>query len=185
MTFAISREAMEKEFGADNLVTAPADRLNPAITHAPTVQFLSEVGMPDVDEFVYTVDDDLASGLVGALERQPNLGDYTDKPLDNWVVLGWFVDDKYLLDGATGEVWIKVDGDETVKFMNTRVDFFARFLASFHRDYELLHPDYAMPDEIETAMNNLITEVRGLDPFGVGHEQGYWHELADRIAWQY
>lgn len=184
MTFAISREAMEKEFGADNLITVPADRLNPAITHTPTIQFLSGIGMPEVEEFVYTIDEELISGLESALDRQSNLGEFTDEPLDNWVVLGYFMGDMFLLDGATGAVWISVDGDGTVKFINSGIDLFARFLASFHRDSELLHPDINIPDEIETAMNNLIVEVRGIDPAGVDHEQGYWHELADRVAWQ-
>lgn len=184
MTFAISREAMEKEFGADNLITVAADRLNPSLTHAPTIQFLSEVGLPDVEEFLYTVDEELAAGLEGVLDRQSNLGDYTDEPVDNWVVLGSFMGDMFLLDGATGAVWISVDGAGTVNFINSRIDFFARFLAAFHRDTEMLYPDYNTPDEIEAAMKNLVTEVRGFDPAAVDHERGYWHELTDRVAWQ-
>lgn len=185
MTFAISREAMRKEFGADNLITVPADRLNPAVTHASTIQFLTGVGMPAVGEFVYTVDEELQSGLDSALVRYPSLGDYTDEPLGSWVVLGSFMGDMFLLDGATGAVWIEVDGQGTVKFVHTAIDFFARFLASFHRDSDLLHPDINIPDDIEIAMNNLIGEVRGIDPAGFDHEHAYWHDLADRVAWQY
>jgi hypothetical protein len=185
MTFSISREAMEAEFGADHLVTVDADRLNPAVSHAPTARFLTEVGLPDVREFVFRIDPRAASGLDSALDRQANLGDYTDEPVGDWVVLGTFMGDEFLLDGATGAVWISVDGEGTVNFVSSALDLFARFLAAFHRDREMLHPDVNTPDEIEAVMNNLVVEVRGFDPAAVDHEKGYWRDLPDRVAWQY
>ncbi|PWI41609.1 SUKH-4 family immunity protein [Streptomyces sp. ICBB 8177] len=185
MTFAISREAMEKEFGAGHLIRVPADRINSSVTDAPTVRFLSEVGLPRAEEFVFTPDEELPSGLRRALDVWPGLADSTDEPADAWVVLGSFMGDGFLLDGASGAVRLYVEGEDAIRFMNTRIDFFARFLASFHRDRELLHPDFATPDEIEEAMNNLVVEMRGIDPGGVDHESGYWNDLADRVAWQY
>ncbi|WP_055495034.1 SUKH-4 family immunity protein [Streptomyces sp. TP-A0356] len=184
MTLAISREAMEKEFGAGHLVTVPADRLNPAVTHAPTARFLTEVGMPDLEEFFYTIDEELASGLESALGRQADLSDYTDQPVGDWVVLGSFMGDMFLLDGATGVVWISADGEGTINLVNSGIDLFARFLAAFHRDAEALHPDFNAPDEIEEAMNNLVAEVRGFDPAAIDHELGYWQQLSERVAWQ-
>lgn len=186
MTFAISREAMENEFGAENLITVPAGRLNPVITHEPTARFLTEVGVPaDDGAFPFIPDDELASGTRGALDAQSNLGDFTDEPLGDWVVLGWYGNDMFLLDGATGHVWINADGAGTVNFLSTRLDFFARFLAAFHRDDELLSPDTNTPKEIESAMDNIVVEVRGFDSEGVDHEKSYWSTFAERLAWEF
>lgn len=148
MSFAISREEMAAAFGADRLISVSAERLNPAVTHAPTVAFLSGVGLPDVPGSLFAADDDLAAGMTGAAERKPYIGDYTDLPFGAWVVLGYFMDDAFLLDGATGVVRVFNDGQGAVQSVNSGVDFFARFLAELpvtplasgsHREVDLLH----------------------------------------------
>lgn len=185
MTFAISREVMEWEFGAEHLVTVPADRLNRAVSHAPTARFLSEVGLPDVRGIVFWIDREAASGLESVLDRIAYLGRHTGEALGDWVVIGTFMGDEFLLDGADGAVWIHIDGEATVKFVSSGLDLFARFVAAFHRDRYALHPDYNTPDEIATAMNNLVEDMREYDPVALEHKKTCWQTLPDRVAWQY
>ncbi|WP_043266949.1 SUKH-4 family immunity protein [Streptomyces sp. CT34] len=185
MTFAISRAEIAAVFGAEGLATVPPERINPAVTHAPTARFLEEVGLPDVPEFVFWDDGELGSGLTSALDRIAHLGDFTEAPLDGWGVPGYTCTDTSLLDGATGKVWIFLDGDAGVAFVNSGIDLFARFLAALHRNAELLHPDHDMPEDIEAVAKEPNGELRALDPAAFADDRCLWPVMPERLAWDW
>lgn len=184
MSLAISREELKTVFGADHVATVPADRLNPAVTPAPTRAVLTEVGLPDVEDFLFAADDDLADGLTGALERQSNLTDFTDLPVGSWVVIGYFWDDAILLDGATGEVRVLNDPWGEVQFLNSGLDLFVRFLIAIRRNWARISPE--SPGDIrKTAADNLLVELRGLDPAAFADSEAYWYKAIDNAASEY
>jgi hypothetical protein len=185
MSFAVSREEMEAAFGADRLVRVPADRLNPAVTHAPSAEFLTGWGLPDVPHALFGVDDGLSDGCTGALDFEPGLGDATDLPAGSWVLVGWCWDDAVLLDGATGQVRVLDDADFTVRPVNSRIDLFVRCVAALERDY----PDHLDPkhprEHRKAAVDNLLVEMRGIDPEAFTGPEAYWYKAVDTVALEY
>ncbi len=184
MSSAISREELETVFGADHLATVPADRLNAAVTHEPTAAFLTGTGLPDMPDFLFYADEEIGAGLEGALERQSNLGDFTDLPADGWVVIGYFWDDAILLDGATGEIRVFNDPAGIVQFMNSGLDLFVRFLAAIRRDWARISPE-SPSDVRKTAADNLLAELRAVDPAAFADSDAYWYKAIDNAASEY
>ncbi len=187
MSSAISREELETAFGAEHLVTVEPGRLNPVVTHEESARFLTGAGLPDVDGFLFMIDDDLASGPASAAARKPWLADCegAEGGIGDWVILGFFWDDVVLLDGATGAVRVLVDGTSAVVPVNAGVDLFARFLTLLRGELGAM----ALGDDVEDDAEHeaigarLLERLRALDPAGFAAEESYWSDMVDSIVW--
>ena len=182
MSFAISRAELESTFGAGDIVTVARDRMNPVVTHEDTARFLSDVGLPNADDFLFMPDDELGAGMSDARERVPSLDAHLDAPggADAWTVLGFFWDDFLFVDGRSGQVWVLNDGLGRTQFANSGIDLFAAFLAVFHGSLEHLGFDRPV-EESKAAVDNLTVELRALDPAAFADPESYWYQVLERV----
>lgn len=187
MNSVVSRAELAAAFGADRLVTVDPERLSPLVTHAPTARFLTGTGLPDVPDFPFIADDDLAGGPAAAAAGKPWLADLegAEQGIGSWLILGFFASDVVLLDGATGQVRVLVDGGSTVVPVNGGVGLFARFLTELRRGLDDLTPgeDDDDEDRCAEAGERLLDELRALDPVGFRAADGYWKSLVELIIW--
>lgn len=185
MTLAITRQELEAAVGADRLITVPADRLNPVVTHEPSRRFLDEVGLVNAGRR-FRVDKALPEG--GTLGEQFGsfiLDDLTDPPAARLLLLGGFGTDGVFLDGATGTLWVANDGNDAFQFLNSRIDLFVRFTAALARDWEHLSVDQPDDDLREATGDNLAGELRALDPKAFADPESYWLWTIDDLATGY
>lgn len=186
MSFAISRSELEAAFGPGHVATVPAERLNPAVTHAATARFLAEVGVPDVSGSIYQTVDAVASGLPDLRAQRPDIYEVGDLPptADSWVAMGFcYDDDAVILDGSTGMVWVMADGEEEPVCLNSSVDLFALFITAFFRNRK-----YLGAESLETrkkATDNLMVELRAADPAAFEGPESYWYQIVERILYGY
>ena len=186
MTFAIERAELEAAFGPGTLVSVPEERLNTAVTDPGTRRFLTGTGLPQVPDFLYEPEGTLEEGLPPAAEIEPELPDAEGLPASagHWVALGYCYGDTMLLDGSTGTVWSLPQGELRVEIANTSVDRFARFLASFFRDF----PSFDEGTTLETrlaAAGALTDELRAVDPAAFDDSQGFWCRVLDGLTHDY
>lgn len=186
MSFAISRSELEAAFGPAHVATVPAERLNPAVTHAATARFLTEVGVPDVADFIYQTMDTVASGLPDLRTVMPEIYEIDDLPqaADDWVAMGFCCgDDAVILDGGSGEVQVMVDGEEAPEFLNSSIDLFALFVTAYFRDREYIEAKNL--ETRKTATDNLVVELRAADPAAFADPESYWYQIVERILYGY
>jgi hypothetical protein len=185
MTFAITRQELQAAFGADRLVTVPADRLNPVVTHESSRTFLAEVGLLNAGIRFQAAAELADGGITGQESVSGIVEDLTDPRAGRLLLLGGFGTDWVFLDGADGTVWVADDGNDSFDFLNSRIDLFVRFTAALARDWAHLSVDEPDDDRREAAGDNLVVELRALDPQAFAAPDGYWYRTIDNVATGY
>lgn len=186
MSFAIPRGALEEAFGAGNLVTIPQERLNAAVRHAGARRFLTEVGLPVVEDFVYDPGEHLGSGLPAAGSVEPELDDFDNLPdtVGDWVAMGYCFEDTLVLDGDTGIVWVLPDGELEARTVNSGIDLFVSFLTALHRDFDRFDEGVALATR-QAAADALTAQLRAADPSAFGGPESYWSGVLDQLVHDY
>ncbi|WP_052849880.1 SUKH-4 family immunity protein [Streptomyces avicenniae] len=186
MDLPVLRAELVSVFGAGRLVAVPDERLNPLVTHPETRRFLTEVGLPVVDGFVYDPLEYLAVGLPDAVDDDPEFAEVEGLPetAGHWVPLGYCFGDQIRLDGATGLLWELIDG--TV--VNTRIDLFTRTLLALHRRWDIFRPAVPYLSRLSAAQA-AEAEIRTVDPTvldpdapGQDKPERHWNRVLDCLA---
>lgn len=186
MNHAVSRGELETVFGPGHVVTVPAERLNPLVTHEDTRRFLAESGLPDVPRFLYETHGEPSSGLSTVGDVEAEFGDFEELPdtARHWVVLGYCYGDTTILDGRTGEIWSLPQGALYAERVNSRIDLFVRFLVAFFRDAA----GFGDRTDLATrraAAERLTAELRAVDPAAFAEPEGFWYRLLEQLTLNY
>ena len=68
--------------------------------------------------------------------------------------------------------------------MNSGLDLFVRFLAAIRRDWARISPE-SPSDVRKTAADNLLAELRAVDPAAFADSDAYWYKAIDNAASEY
>ncbi|TNY36685.1 SUKH-4 family immunity protein [Thermomonospora catenispora] len=193
MTIRLTRERLAEAYGAENLLTVPAERLPDSLVHGPTREFLTSVGFPNSRvEPLVEVDEAFAAGLppmaehryfgegeYGGWELPVQCGDFLLLGDWNSAVLGVVG-----LEPRNGTVHVvsEMQDEGEAALLNSSVDRLAYFLLVLHLAHR---PDFdparfiPPPEAARAAREELLSErIRHVflhaDPAALQGEESIW-----------
>ncbi|MEU2060846.1 SUKH-4 family immunity protein [Streptomyces sp. NPDC013455] len=183
---------LDEAFGTDNLVRLTDDQLPPALTHAPTRRFLTEVGLPGDGYMFYgpepaplpTLPQEWAESQSNPRHAHLWNGSRRLPPdAEHLVVLGGLVHDfGLLIDGRTGALFHTEFGADRVVPVNADVSTLA-FTLWLHQREQVLDEQHDFTQDFYHQLADTMIEVlASVDPTACRPAQGpddyrYWPEV--------
>ncbi|MFF7725687.1 SUKH-4 family immunity protein [Streptomyces sp. NPDC008001] len=188
MSVAITvRDWMEQYFDIRDLVRIPPDAIAPGVTDAATREFLSGVGLPEIDMSPFVPDEQFSTGMRTLAELCPEELRGLPARCGEWLLLGHFMDIPYALDGTTGTVHAIGRGcrtaDSVTRPAHRDLLSLAHALRAVRQHLGFLEDqEFAVwPDDIDAVLDALIADLTQVEPDCMTHPAGIWPPLIEDI----
>jgi hypothetical protein len=186
MVTHVTPEAAIEAFGLTSMTYFP--RAAPGHLHAPTADFLANVGLPESKFFGTRMDleDDSAQrlGFGPSLKASSaRVGSELPPEVETWALLGYFIYAAVALDPRDGRIYAFPEGEINYQPMHADVSSLVHALIVLNRgrlDYLQLETD---DDEQRLRIVDRMTQaITAADPTPFADEEGEWETLFDQIS---